>query len=85
MRIEKSRKKNEDIQKLWKNQQAWNKLKERDPGYAWNLLKSLADVEDWPDWDSDLNDCQEPSLEDQPSKLREKWLESKGDEALQAK
>ena len=72
MRLEKSREKKEDYQKLWKNKKAWNKLKERDPCYAWHLLKCLADVEDWPDWDSDLTDRQEASLEDHPSELREK-------------
>ena len=73
--LEKARQRKEDFQKLWNNRRAWNKVKERDPEYAWYLLKCLADVQDWPDWDSNLTDNQEPSLDDNPSELRGKWLD----------
>jgi len=73
--LEEDRKRKEELQKLWNNKRAWNKLKERDPGYAWHLLKCLANVQDWPDWNSDLTDHREPSLDDHPSELRGKWLD----------
>ena len=75
LRLEKDREEREDSIELWKNERAWAKLKRQHPEVAWTHLKYVAGVQDWPDWDPDLCDLPEPSLDDEPMEFMGKWLQ----------
>ena len=74
VRLEKDWKSREDSIKLWKNKRVWAKLKREHPEVAWIHLKYVAGVQDFPDWDPDLCDLPEPSLDDEPSDFLGKWI-----------
>ena len=74
VRLEEDRREREDSIKLWKNERVWAKLKREHPEVAWTHLKYVAGVQDYPDWDPDLCDLPEPSLDDEPMEFRGKWL-----------
>ena len=58
------------------DERRWSKLKQKDPEYAWDVLKTAAGISDWPDWDSDDDATEEISLNDDPVVLRGKWLDN---------
>ena len=60
-----------DSMKIWENTRVWDKLKQKDPETAWEHLKCVAGVEDWPCHGGLL----EPSLDADPYELRRQWLQ----------
>ena len=61
-----------DSMKIWENTLVWDKLKQKDPETAWEHLKYVAGVEDWPCHGGLLSPRR--SIDDDPEELRRQWL-----------